>query len=139
MGFGKIPLFTALRERMNWLAARQRVLSENIANADTPGYRPKDLKPLNFSSFLQGGDTATATAAPLAMAVTAANDITPVSAQGGFAIQKQSADAETSPTGNSVVLENQMMKLAKTQIDYAAATKLYAAQVKMINTAIGTP
>lgn len=137
MGFGKIPLFTALLERMNWLATRQRVLSENIANADTPGYRPKDLKPLNFGSFLQGGEAAPA--APLAMAVTAANDIAPVSAQGGFAIQKQSADAETSPTGNSVVLENQMMKLAKTQIDYAAATKLYAAQVKMIDTAIGTP
>ncbi len=137
MGFGKIPLFNALLERMNWLATRQRVLSENIANADTPGYRPKDLKPLNFGSFLQGG--AAAPAAPLAMAVTAANDIAPVSAQGGFAIQKQSADAETSPTGNSVVLENQMMKLAKTQIDYAAATKLYAAQVKMIDTAIGTP
>lgn len=136
MGFGKIPLFSALLERMNWLAARQRVLSENIANANTPGYQPRDLKSLNFSSLLHGSG---APAGPLAMAVTAPNDIVPASAQGGFALRQPNPNAETSPTGNSVVLENQMMKLAETQIDYAAATKLYAAQVKMINTAIGTP
>ncbi len=140
MEFGKIPLFSALLERMNWLAARQRVLSENIANADTPGYQPRDLKPLNFKSFLHESEPSAPTpAGPLAMAVTAPNDIVPASAQGGFALQQPNPDAETSPTGNGVVVENQMMKLAETQIDYAAASKLYTAQVKMINTAIGTP
>ena len=39
-----------LRERMSWLNARQDVLSQNVANADTPGYTARDLKPLDFET-----------------------------------------------------------------------------------------
>ena len=43
-----IPIFSILRERMAWLNQRQSVLSENVANADTPGFVARDLKPLDF-------------------------------------------------------------------------------------------
>jgi hypothetical protein len=38
MSVTDIPLFSMLRGRLNWLSDRQRVISENVANADTPGY-----------------------------------------------------------------------------------------------------
>ena len=49
MDLSKIPLFAQLKGKMAWLSQRQKVLAENIANADTPGYVPRDLKPVDFS------------------------------------------------------------------------------------------
>jgi flagellar basal-body rod protein FlgB len=43
-----LPLFSMLRTRMHWHQERQRLLAENVANADTPSYRPRDLAPLQF-------------------------------------------------------------------------------------------
>ena len=39
-------------QRMDWLATRQKVLSENIANASTPDYKAKDIKDIDFSKEL---------------------------------------------------------------------------------------
>ena len=44
-----IPILSMLRTRMEWHQERQRVLAENVANADTPNYRPRDLAPPNSS------------------------------------------------------------------------------------------
>ncbi len=47
-----IPILSMLRERMQWQQARQQVLAENVANADTPDYQAKDLAPLDFAQQL---------------------------------------------------------------------------------------
>ena len=52
MAITDIPILSMLRTRMEWHQERQRVLAENVANADTPDYRPKDLAPLNFENAL---------------------------------------------------------------------------------------
>lgn len=44
MNLKSMPLFGLMGRRMAWLTQRQMVLSQNIANADTPGYKPKDLR-----------------------------------------------------------------------------------------------
>jgi flagellar basal-body rod protein FlgB len=48
-----IPILSMLRTRMQWHQERQRVLAENVANADTPNYRARDLGPPNFENALQ--------------------------------------------------------------------------------------
>jgi flagellar basal-body rod protein FlgB len=48
MPISDIPIFSMLRTKMQWHQERQRVLAENVANADTPEFRPRDLKPLDF-------------------------------------------------------------------------------------------
>ena len=45
MHMADIPLLSMLKDRMSWLSARQSVLSQNVANADSPGYTAHDLKP----------------------------------------------------------------------------------------------
>ena len=40
---GDLPGLAALRTRMQWHQERQRVLAENVANSDTPNYKPRDL------------------------------------------------------------------------------------------------
>ena len=48
MAITDLPLFSMLRTRMQWHQERQRLLSENVANSDTPNFRPRDLAPLSF-------------------------------------------------------------------------------------------
>jgi flagellar basal-body rod protein FlgB len=43
-----------ISRRMDWLSQRQTVLSQNVANADTPNYQPRDLKTLDFRAELRG-------------------------------------------------------------------------------------
>ena len=43
MSIGDLPVLSALRTRMQWHQERQRVLAENVANSDTPKFRPRDL------------------------------------------------------------------------------------------------
>jgi len=52
-----IPILSMLRQRMEWHQERQRVLAENVANADTPNYRARDLAPPDFSHEMQAALT----------------------------------------------------------------------------------
>ena len=58
MPVSDIPLFSMLRTRMQWHQERQKVLAENVANADTPNFRTRDLKPLDFGSQVQAASQA---------------------------------------------------------------------------------
>ena len=53
MPISDIPILSMLRTRMQWHQERQRMLAENVANADTPNYHARDLAPPNFASALQ--------------------------------------------------------------------------------------
>ena len=55
MDLNKLDVFRLTNSKMGWLSERQTVLAQNIANADTPGYKAKDLKAPDFSSMLNKG------------------------------------------------------------------------------------
>jgi flagellar basal-body rod protein FlgB len=130
MAVTDLPLFSMLKTRMYWLEERQRVLAENVANADTPGFRGRDLKQLDFHDLLRGaGETRGVTLAATSPGhIRAGADEFAVDGRGGF---------ETTPRGNAVVLEDEMLKVAQTQMDHQAATALYARGVGLIKTALG--
>ena len=52
MDLFQLKLFQRMSERMGWLGARQEVLAQNIANADTPDFVPHDMKALKFVDHL---------------------------------------------------------------------------------------
>jgi len=127
MPISDIPILSMLRTRMQWHQERQRVLAENVANADTPNYRARDLAPPNFEHAL--------TAASLTLART---DSGHIAGDGG----SQFADGsdlhyEVRPRGNSVSHEDEMLKLAGNQMDYDAVTSLYTHSLALIKTAVG--
>ena len=43
MAISDMPMLSALRTKMQWHQERQRVLAENISNANTPNFKPRDL------------------------------------------------------------------------------------------------
>jgi len=130
MDFAGIPLFQAIARRMAWLNERQATLAQNVANADSPGFSARDLKPLSFADLVGGGGRR------LALATTSPNQLSGINAQGGFRSEKEAA-IETTLSGNSVNLEGEMMKVAGTTADYQLATDLYRKHLGMIKTAIG--
>lgn len=128
MNMPELPLFSMLRERMSWLHQRQDVLSQNVANADTPNYVARDLKPQDFESLMRGQHNGSA------MLATDPRHI---------AINKSSASldaaAEMLPAHErtAVSLEQEMIKVADTQAQFQAAANLYAKAMTMMKTAIG--
>jgi flagellar basal-body rod protein FlgB len=123
-----IPILSMLRQRMEWHQERQRVLAENVANADTPNYRARDLAPPDFSHEMQAALTLDRTN-PLHINAQAG---------GGPAFAADSGGRyQIRPRGNSVTHEDEMMKVASNQMDYEAVTSLYTRSLALIKLAIG--
>ena len=131
MDLRDMPLLSLLRERMTWLNQRQDVLSQNVANADTPRYIARDLKELDFDRMV--GEASSGTK----MMTTNARHIAISSLHGGKFEDHETPDQESDPNGNAVSLEVEMIKVADTQAQYAAAANLYSKAVRMMKTAIG--
>ena len=127
------PLLSMLRDRMSWLEARQNVLSQNVSNANTPNYVPHDLKPMDFESLLHnssGGfqtDLTTTNSRHIAIAPPEHSEFTDTVAP----------DTQATPNGNSVSLEQEMIKVSDTQVQFQAATNLYAKAISLMRTALG--
>lgn len=131
MAMFDLPVFQALRDKMQWHQTRQSVLAENIANADMPGYQSQDLKEFKFQSMVQSA-SATAASGPVR---TDPHHLT-LSASSQTASPQDTSSFERTPDGNSVVLEEQMMKVAQNQMDYQLATNLYTRGLGLLRTAI---
>jgi flagellar basal-body rod protein FlgB len=129
MPISDIPIFSMLRTKLHWNQERQRVLAENVANADTPEFKPSDLAPPNF-------DLATPAVTPVALLRTSSAHLAGADDAASFDL-KSGDDFNVVPTGNAVSLEDEMMKVAANQMDFQAATALYARGLGLIRTAIG--
>ncbi len=127
-----LPIFSALKTKMRWHETRQTVLAQNIANADTPDYRGRDLREVTFRNLVRDGDGV----GPVTLAATSAGHMTTLAP--GDPMRPRTADAfEITPEGNRVVLEEEMMKVAQNQMDHQMAATLYQRGLGLIRTALG--
>jgi flagellar basal-body rod protein FlgB len=132
MSISDLPIMSALRTKMQWHQERQRVLSENVSNSDTPNFKPRDLVDPKFDA---DGASAGSMGA-LAMMRTSTSHI--AASGGGQAFdQNQKSGFQTRPAGNAVNLEDEMLKASANQMDYAAVTSLYSKSLHLLKTAIG--
>src|SRR5271154_3451938 len=110
MDLPDIPLLSMLKTRMSWLNQRQDVLTQNVANADTPGYAAHDLKQLDFADALSKASGPSQAASQLM--VTDPRHIALPSADNSSFESIEAGDTEASPNGNSVSLEQEMIKVS---------------------------
>jgi flagellar basal-body rod protein FlgB len=132
MSINDIPALAALRTKMQWHQERQRVLAENVANSDTPNFKPRDLvdPKIDLSgNNASGGGT-------LPMMRTGGVTLSPSGAPNSFD-QDTKVGFETRPAGNAVNLEDEMLKVSSNQMDYAAVTSLYSSRLHLLKVAIG--
>ena len=139
MKLDDMPLFAMLKGRLGYLGERQKVIAENVANADTPGFVARDLKPFSFKSQVD----AAAALRPVAPTTTNAAHLSGTIAQrsGSGAAFKAvaSPDSETTLDGNQVVLEEQMIKMTEARMNYEAAVGFYQKSLNLIRTAARAP
>jgi flagellar basal-body rod protein FlgB len=142
MDLQNISVFKALTQKMTWLNERQKVLAQNLANANTPGYLSKDLKKVSFQAHLNNTNSNSDSnpgSGGLAMQVDEAGHIAvsgPMSAN--FQITEVKASfSQSSPDGNSVDLESELSKMADVQMEYTMASNLYKKNISMMKTALG--
>ena len=127
---GDSPLLAALKGRMHYHQSRQKLLAENVANADSPGFKPKDLKPFDM---MAAAERRTDSAAMPAR--THANHMASKSAQPAGA--RNAKPFESTQTGNAVSLEEEMLKMSQNNSDYQLATTLYGKSMSYLRIALG--
>ncbi|MEF2071717.1 flagellar basal body rod protein FlgB [Consotaella aegiceratis] len=103
--------------RAEWLSNRQTVIAENVANANTPGYTSKDIKP--FSDVMETTRLEMSGSSPLHL----------VSAGGrSVDVEETGEDAwDVLHSGNSVTLEQEMLKAGEVSRDFALNTSIVKA------------
>lgn len=122
----QIALFSLADRRLAWADRRQQVLTQNIANADTPGFRGRDVVP--FAAQLAGRVLAPA---PVALPPGALAGTSPSRAD------TRALPTATTPDGNGIQLDAQLMRVADTETTQALVTGLYGKYLGMFRTALG--
>ncbi len=132
MDYSNIRLMSLMKMKMAWDSENQDVLAQNIANADTPGYRAKEIKKIDFEHLAMDESHR------LQMRATSPSHIAHSKEEtGDFRVQKSRKTYETSPVKNNVVIEEQMASMAKNNTDYQLITNLYKKTAGMFKTALG--
>jgi flagellar basal-body rod protein FlgB len=117
-------LFDLLEKKLSWIDTRQRVVAQNIANVDTPGYVARDVPA--FAAALDQFDVEPVRTSPLHLAGYAPSSSSRVS-----------RPKERAPDGNAVGLEDQLTKVADDEGAQALTGNLWKAYMGMFMTALG--
>ena len=135
-----LTVLKAAISKMHWSESRQKVLSQNIANADTPNYTPMDIKPLDFKTLLKGSASSLpGTGGGVSLTGTNAKHISLDGGSGSSATAPAKAQKnpyEVSPSGNAVVLEEQLLKMNQNYMDHRLTSTIYQKNIDMIKSSI---
>jgi flagellar basal-body rod protein FlgB len=115
-------VFQLASQRTQWLSTRETLIAGNVANANTPGYRAADLQP--FSAVLNSTQASMATTSPLHMA--------PTSEELNAARTVEGEPSDETISGNTVRLEQEMMKLGDVNREYTMSTNIKRALHQMM-------
>ncbi|MHA1567699.1 MAG: flagellar basal body rod protein FlgB [Alphaproteobacteria bacterium] len=137
MFFNDLPMLSMMTKKLTWLSQRTEVLAQNVANADTPGFKARDVKGVDFRKLVaKERGTMAITNVPT---VTHAGHL-----KGTIAAQSSDFRVERSPDmngvsfdGNTVSAEQQLMKLGETQASHQMTLNLYRKHLSMLRIAIG--
>lgn len=106
---------------------RQAVIAKNIANADTPEYRAKDIESFQDSY---------ATSADTGMRASRAGHIDKLSGpETGWSVH--TPDAPLDPNGNSVSVELEILKSVETKRQHDRALAIYRSSMNVLRTSLG--
>jgi flagellar basal-body rod protein FlgB len=138
MSFMNVDLFSVALQRMRHGAARQQIIAENVANADTPGHEARDLAAFDFGRELERarlGDAADAAGDPGALARTQPGHMA-TAPESGTGQVVATAAWEVLPRGEGVVLEQQMLALTETRLRHDAAAAYYRKTADLMRAAM---
>ncbi|AHM03704.1 Flagellar basal-body rod protein FlgB [Roseibacterium elongatum DSM 19469] len=113
--FDRLEIFQLATARARHAAARQAVVAQNIANADTPGYRAREVS--DFAEMWRRMDAG--------------------NAAGPLPIRTMDANTPASPNGNTVSLELEMLRGIDAQRDHDRAVRVYDSALNILRSSLG--
>ncbi|PRD42677.1 flagellar basal body rod protein FlgB [Phyllobacterium phragmitis] len=123
---GPIHLFDLASRQAQWLSVKEAAISSNVANANTPGFKARDVDA--FSDVMEKTQ--------LSMAATNPHHLE-VDATGITAVQmRQENITEKTHSGNTVNLEQEMMKAGEVNRDFSLNTSIVKAFHRMMLAAV---
>jgi flagellar basal-body rod protein FlgB len=130
MNLFQTGVFDLAQRRLDWADRRQVLLAQNVANADTPNYRPSDLQ--SFAKILSDSGAGAAAqmvqTQPMHLAGTAGGP-----AQPDPFLQPEARE----PDGNAVSVDKELGKIADTQTAQTLALNLYGKYASFFRLALG--
>lgn len=122
----ELALFAISSQRMQWLSARQSAIASNIANADTPGYRARDVAA--FEGYLSG--------ARLDVATTTPGHISTAPANGIDVKATERSRGENKHSGNTVSLEQELVRAADVKSSHSLTLSVVSSFNQMLLSAV---
>ena len=126
--FGKLEIFSMAQSMASHAAGRHTVVAQNIANADTPGYRAQDVA--SFASTYSSNNSA------YPMRATRAGHLPAQSPAVSEARTHETIDPN-SPNGNSVSLELEMVKASEIRQQHELALSIYSSSLGILRASLG--
>ena len=126
--FEKLEVFQMAGAMAKHAAARQALIAENVAQADTPGYKARDIAPFS-ETYEKRSD-------PLPMRATRKGHITDTGLP-QYRVIETSGEGSESPNGNSVSLETEMMKSAFVRQEHDMALAIYKSALGVLRSSLG--
>ena len=117
-------------EAANHATARQSIIAENMANSDTPGYRAKDIA--SFAEVLHARTNLTEFNRPVRE-----GHIPFESYIQGQRVDESSAFGTESPNGNTVSIEDQMVRAAEVKHQHELALGVYQKSMNILRASLG--
>ena len=130
MSYSDLPIIDALTRSMHYGTRRNRVLAQNVANVDTPNYKARDLQTIRFPESLrraQGGN----------LTRTDSRHFASSAFQTPAPIQTLALTNERTISGNTVNLEENLVKINQNAAEHNRAISLYRKYFRFVNTATG--
>jgi flagellar basal-body rod protein FlgB len=115
--FDRLEIFSLANAQARHAAARQAVVAQNIANADTPGYRAKDIT--EFADVLRDLQRR------------------PEGVGRELSVRTHDAGTPASPNGNTVSLEIEMLRGIEAQRAHSRALRVYGSALEILRTSLG--
>src|SRR5690606_10645815 len=117
-----VNLFALASQQARWLSVRQTAVSSNSANANTPGYGTVDVEP--FQAVLDQTRVAMRATHPQHIAVGASAD--------ALSVRQVDESRPLMPSGNTVVLEQELMKSGEVRRSMEMNTAIVKAFHRML-------
>jgi len=135
MEFNSLPLMEMMTKKMSWLSRRTEVISQNVAHADTPNFKARDLKKVSFQDMVRKESQASG----FTPQRTNSAHLVGLTSNMPFKAEKAPDSFETSIDENDVSIEQQLTKLGETQMSYQMTLNLYRKHMEMIRTSLSRP
>lgn len=117
-----VNLFDLASQQARWLSVRQTTIAGNVANANTPGYRAKDVEP--FERVLDR--------TRVAMTSTQAGHLSGGATEAGYAVRAEEPQTAILPSENTVGLEDELIKAGEVRRSFELNTAIVKAFHRMV-------